>query len=140
MRQPASAASRLRHSREGRSRPARHRMSSGCSLHLLLLALRPTRAEVLAGLLVDLAHAELDLSAIVEPQHLDFDIVAELDDVGDFADPLRGELADVNEPVARSEKIHESAEIDDFYDLAVVDDADFGFSHDAANPGDRGLR
>src|SRR5580704_1867073 len=130
----------MRHSREVRSRPARHRMSSGCSLHLRFLALRPTRAEVFAGLLVDLAHAELDLAPIVEAQHLDFDIVAELDDIGDFADPLRGEFADVNEPVARSEKIHESAEVDDFYDLAIVNDAEFGFGHDAANPVDRGLR
>src|ERR1700732_291559 len=130
----------MRHSREVRSRPARHRTSSGCSLHLLFLALRPTRAEVFAGLLVDLAHAELDLSPIVEAQHFDFDIVAELDDVGDLADPLRGELADVNEPVARSEKIHEGAKIDDFHALAIVDDADFGLGHDAANPVDRGLR
>src|SRR5437868_1472726 len=140
MRRPESAASRMRHSREVRSRPARHRMSSGCSLHLLVLALRPTRAEVLAGLLVDLAHAELDLSPIVEAQHLDFDSVAQLDDIGDLADPLRGQLADVNEPVARSEKIHEGAEIDHFYDLAIVDDANFGFGHDTANPIDRSLR
>src|SRR6059058_5810070 len=140
MRRPASAASRIRHPREVRGRPARHPMSSGCSLHLRFLALRPTRAEILAGLLVDLAHAQLDLSAIVEAQHLDFDIVAELDDVGDLADPLRGQLADVNEPVARSEKIHEGAEIDDFHDLATVDDAEFGFGHDPANPVDRGLR
>lgn len=61
-------------------------MSSGCGLHLRFLALWPTRAEILAGLLVDLAHAQLDLSAIVEAQHLDFDIVAELDDLGDLAD------------------------------------------------------
>src|SRR5436309_13743226 len=105
MRRPASAASRIRHPREVRGRPARHPMSSGCSLHLRFLALRPTRADVLAGLLVDLAHAELDLSTIVEAEHLDFDIVAHLDNIGDLADPLRGEFADVNKPVARSEKI-----------------------------------
>src|SRR4051794_20166975 len=115
-------------------------MSSVCRLRLRFLALRPTRAEILAGLLVDLAHAELDLSPIVEAQHLDFDSVAQLDDIGDLADPLRGQLADVNEPVARSEKIHEGAEIDHFYDLAIVDDANFGFGHDTANPVDRGLR
>src|SRR5947209_4266139 len=140
MRRPASAASRIRHSQEVRGRPARHRVSSGCSLHLRFLALRPTRAEVLAGLLVDLAHAQLDLSTIVEAQHLDLHIVAHLDDIGDLADPLLGQLADVNEPVARSEKIHKSAEIDHFYDLAIVDNADFGFGDDAANPIDRGLR
>src|SRR5437660_389937 len=124
VRRAASAASWKRHLREVCSRPARHRMSSGCSLHLLFLALGPARAEIFAGGLVNLAHAELDLSAIVEPQHLDFDIVTELDDVGDLADPLRSELADVNEPIARSEKIHEGSEIDHFYDFAVVDDAD----------------
>src|SRR5260370_37429097 len=115
----------MRHWRAVLSSPARHRMSSGCRLHLRLLAFRRTRAEVLAGLLVDLAHAELDLSPIIEAQHLDFDIVAELDDIGDFADPLRRELADLNEPVARSEKIHRRAEVNNFYDVAIVDDADF---------------
>src|SRR5271165_1635801 len=138
-RMTAGAALSMRHWREVRSRPARHRMSSGCRLHLLFLTLRPTRADILAALLVDLAHAELDFSAIVEAQHLDFDIVAELDDIGDFADPLRGELADVDEPVAGSEKVHKSPEIDHFHHLAVVDGADFGLGDDAANPVDRGL-
>ena len=31
------------------------------------------RAQILAGLLVDLAHAELDLAAVVEAEHLDLD-------------------------------------------------------------------
>lgn len=46
----------------------------------------------------------------------------------------------MNQPVTRSEKIHEGAEIDDFHDLAIVDDADFGFGHNAADPVDRSLR
>src|SRR5438105_5804841 len=115
-------------------------MSSVCRLHLLLFpTLRPLRAEVLAGLLIDLAHAQLDFSAIVEAKHLDFDIVAELDDIGDLADALRGEFADMNEPIPRSKKIHEGSEIDNFNNLAVVDDSDFGFGDDAADPVDRGL-
>src|SRR5215813_11519095 len=115
-------------------------MSSGCRLHLLFLALRPPRAEILACFLVDLAHAELDFSAIVETEHLDFDTVAKLDDIGDLADTLRGEFADMDEPVARSEKIHKGSKVDNLHYLAIVNRADLGFGHDAANPVDRRLR
>src|SRR5262249_42639601 len=45
------------------------------------LRLLAARAEVLAGLLIDLTHAELDLAAVVEAQHFDLDRVAELNDV-----------------------------------------------------------
>src|SRR5262249_26583677 len=88
-------------------------------------------AQILAGRLVDLLHAELYLAAIIEAQALDLDGIADLDDVGDLADALRRQLADMDEPVARSEEVHEGAEIDDLHDLAVVDDADLGLGDDA---------
>ncbi len=95
---------------------------------------------ILAGRLIDLLHAELDLAAVVEAENLDLDLVADLDDVGDLADALRRQLADVDEAVARSEEVHEGAEIDDLDDLAVVDDAELRLGDDAADPVDRRLR
>src|SRR6266849_9869617 len=62
-------------------------------------------ADVLAGRLIDLLHAELDLAAIVEAEDLDLDRVAHLDDVGDLADALLSQLADVDQPILRAEEI-----------------------------------
>src|SRR5437870_13501968 len=101
------------------------------------LRLAPGGAEILSGLLVDLAHAELDLAAVVEAEDLDLDRVADLDDIGDLADPLRRQLADMDKPVARAEEVHKGAEIDDLDDLAVVDRAGLGLGDDAADPVDR---
>src|SRR5690348_12540900 len=107
--------------------------SSGGSLRLLAR----TGAQILARRLIDLLHAELDLAAVVEAEDLDLDLVADLDDIGDLADALRRELADMDEAVARTEEVHERAEIDDLDDLAVVDDAEFGLGDDATDPVDR---
>ena len=41
---------------------------------LVLGSLWRRRAEILAGLLVDLAHAQLDLAAVVEAEHFDLDL------------------------------------------------------------------
>src|SRR6185437_2179565 len=97
------------------------------------------RADILASGLVDLLHRQLDLAAIVEAQHLDLDLVADLHHVGGLGDALRGEFADMDEAVARAEEIDEGAEIDGFHDLAVVDHIDLGLGDDAANPVDRRL-
>src|SRR5437762_42110 len=99
--------------------------------------LLPARTEILAGLLIDLAHAELDLAAVVEAEDLDLDGVADLDHVGHLADALRRQLADVDEPVLRAEEVHESAEIHHLHNLAVVDYALFGFGDNAPDPLDR---
>src|SRR6266852_2291520 len=55
-----------------------------------------TVADVLAGRLVDLLHAELDLAAVVEAEDLDLHLVAHLYDIGDFPDTLRCQLAAVD--------------------------------------------
>src|SRR5260370_5307619 len=96
-------------------------------------------ADILAGRLIDLLHAELDLAAIVKAEDLDLDLVAHLDDIGDLADALRRQLADMDETVLGAEEVHEGAEIDDLDHLAVVDDAEFGLRDDAADPVDRRL-
>ena len=44
-------------------------------------------AQILAGLLIDLPHAELDLAAVIEAEHLDLDLIAELYDVRDLPNP-----------------------------------------------------
>src|SRR6266849_5401891 len=99
-----------------------------------------TVADVLAGRLVDLLHAELDLAAVVEAEDLDLHLVAHLYHIGDFPDTLRCQLADVDETVLGAEEIHEGAKIDDLDDLAVVDDAELGLRDDAADPVDCRLR
>ncbi len=86
------------------------------------------------------AHAELHLAAVVEAQHLDLHLVADLDDIGRLADAVRRQLADVDEPVARAKEIDEGAEIDRFHHLAGEDHAELGLGDDAADPVDRGLR
>src|SRR5262249_44669632 len=103
----------------------------------LFLALRPARAEVLAGLLIDLAHAQLDFPTIIEAQDLDLDGVAELDNVRHLADPLRRKLTDMHQPVARSEKVHECPKVNHLYHFSVIDDAALGLRNDAADPIDR---
>src|SRR5215472_14982618 len=50
--------------------------------------LRAPRPQILAGLLVDLPHAELYLSTVVKAQHFDLNAVAELDDIGYLADTM----------------------------------------------------
>src|SRR5437016_2634217 len=115
-------------------------MMSGCCLYLLLLTLRAPRTKILTAFLIHLPHAQLDLSAVVETEHFDFDRIAELDHIGDLADPLRCQFADMHQPIAGSEKIHEGAEIDDFDDLAIVDDAEFGLGDNPADPIDCGPR
>src|ERR1700734_4275363 len=68
--------------------------------------------EVGACLLVDHAHRELDLAAIVVAHDLDLYPVAFLDDVGRLVDPRLGELRNVDEAILRSEEIDEGAELD----------------------------
>src|SRR5215469_15086759 len=123
-----------------RRSPARSRIQiSGCRLHLLFLPLRTARAEILAGLLIDLAHAQLDFAAIVEAEHFDLDGVAELDDIRHLGDPLRRKLADMHQPIARSEKVHECSKVNNLYHLSIVDDAGFGLGDDPADPIDCSL-
>src|SRR5215469_202366 len=120
--------------------PARSRIQiSGCRLHLLFLPLRTARAEILAGLLIDLTHAQLDFAAIVEAEHFDLDSVTELDDVRHLGDPLRRKLADMHQPIARSEKVHECSKVNNLYHLSIVDDAGFRLGDDPADPIDRSL-
>src|SRR5207302_1565232 len=82
-------------------------------------------------------HIELDPAAA---EVLGPELIADLDDIGDLADPLRRQLADMDEAVARTEEVHKGAEIDGLDDLARVNDAEFGFGDDAADPVDRGFR
>src|SRR5690242_6467490 len=84
-------------------------------------ALAAGRAEILAGLLIDLPQAELDLAAVVKAEDLDLDLIADLDDVRHLADALLRQLADMDEPVAGAQEVHEGAEIDDLDDLAGID-------------------
>src|SRR3546814_19527725 len=76
----------------------------GSAGRLLLLG------QLLAGLLVDRLHAELDLAPVVEADDLDLDLVALLEDVGDLLHPIGLHLRNVDEAVAGAEEVHEGAE------------------------------
>src|SRR5207244_7421050 len=52
------------------------------------------RLEILAGLLVDDFHRQAHLAAVVEPEELDLDLVALLDDVGHLLHPPRRESSE----------------------------------------------
>src|SRR3546814_18970675 len=59
--------------------------------------------------------------------------------VGNGVDALRRQLADVDEAVARTQEVHEGAEVDHLHYLAVVDLADLRLRHDRADPVERRL-
>src|SRR6195952_4532844 len=104
-----------------------------CGFGLLLLA------EVFAGGLVDLLHRQAGLAAIVEAEQLDLHLLAFLDHVGRLVDARAGQFGNMDEAVLGSEEVHESAEVHDLDDLAVIDLADFRLRDDAADPLERGL-
>src|SRR5262249_21989443 len=97
-------------------------------------------AQISAGLLIDRLHAELDLAAIIHADALHLDHIADLDHIGDLLDAVRRQLADMDQPVAGAEEIHEGTELHDLDDLAGIDDADLRLRDDAADPVDGGVR
>src|SRR5208283_5193733 len=90
--------------------------------------------EVGAGLLVDDAHRQLHLAAVVMAEHLDLDLVAFLDDVGRLGDSALGELGDVDEAVLGAEEIDEGPKLDGLDDRAVVNRPDFRLRGDRLDP------
>jgi hypothetical protein len=73
---------------DARDTPGQGAFLARSDRRLCRFRLAPGCAQILPALLVDLAHAELDLAAIVEAEDLDLDRIAHLDDVGHFADAL----------------------------------------------------
>src|ERR1700744_6335833 len=106
------------------------------TLSFLLLGLF-LRLEVFARFLVDDAHRQADLAALVEAEELHFHLVAFLDHIARLGDAVLGQLRDVDEAVLRTEEVHEGAEIDDLDDGAVIDLADLRFAGDRLDPIDR---
>src|SRR5271155_5394385 len=92
--------------------------------------------EVGAGLLVDDAHRQLDLAAVVVAQDLDLDPIAFPNDVGRLVDPRLGELRNVDEAILRTEEIDEGAELDSFHHRSVVNLADLRLRGDRLDPVD----
>src|SRR5438128_7142672 len=95
--------------------------------------------QLLAGFLVDQAHRQADLAALVDLDQLDLHLLAFAQDVADVLDPLVLDLADVDQPVLAGHEGHERAEIDDARHLAGVDRAGLRLGDDAADPLARGL-
>src|SRR3546814_14150616 len=88
--------------------------------------------QVFAGFLVHALHGQLHLAA-VHADALHLHGVAFLHHVGNGVDALRRQLADVDEAVARTQEVHEGAEVDHLHYLAVVDLADLRLRHDRAD-------
>src|SRR5207302_3121892 len=103
------------------------------------LSWRTGIGKLLAGLLIDQAHRQADLAALVDLEQLDLHFLALGEDVADVLDPLVLDLRDVDQPVLAGHVGHERAEIDDARHLAGVDLADLGLGGDAADPLARGL-
>src|SRR5581483_4047582 len=96
--------------------PAPPRLLAAGGLALLLAFGLLLGLEVLAGGLVDHLHRQPHLAAVVEAEQLDLDLVAFLDDVRGLLHPVRRQLADVDEAVARAEEVHERTELHHFDD------------------------
>src|SRR5690606_29016997 len=77
---------------------------------------------------------DLDLSAVVQAEDLVLHLLAFLDHVGGLGNALLGQLADVDQAVARAKEVHEGAKIHHLYDLATVDLADLRLGHDRIDP------
>src|SRR6478672_8228737 len=69
--------------------------------------------QLLAGFLVDEAHREAHLAALVDLEQLDLHFLTLGEDVADVLDPLVLDLRDVNQSVLAGHEGHERAEIDD---------------------------
>ena len=92
----APSTPRRRYLRPQRGRPRRTRRHRRC----------PRRC------LVDRPHAELDLAAIVDRQHLHLHHVAFLDDIGNLADALVTPARRCGRARHAAQQVHEGAEID----------------------------
>ena len=103
------------------------------------LARRAGIFQLSPGFLIDHAHRQAHLAALIDLEHLNLDRLAFGHDVGWLLDALVAHFRNVDQSVLAAHEIHEGAEIDDGDNLAVVDFADFGFLDDAQDPGLGGL-
>src|SRR3546814_17846681 len=78
----------------------------------LLLARRAGVRQFLARLLIDEAHRQAHLAAIVDAKHLHLYFLPFGEDFGNLGDALVLDLGDVDEAVTRTHEVHECAEID----------------------------
>src|SRR3546814_5041184 len=86
------------------------------------------------GLLVDNAHRQADFAPIVNFEDLDLHFLHFGKDIADFLNALIPDFRDVDKAVLAAHEIHESAEINEVDDLAVVDLANFRFLDNAKHP------
>src|SRR5712691_7983879 len=75
---------------------------------------------------------EADLVAL-DGEHLNEDLVAELQLIANVADAMFGDFADMQEAVGAGEKLDEGAELREANDFAEIGLADFGAGGDVAN-------
>src|SRR6185437_16207732 len=106
---------------------------------LARLARRTRVREFFAGVLVDQAHRQAHLAALVDLQQLDLHFLAFRENVADVFDPLVLDLGHVHQSVLARHEGHERAKIDDARHLAGVDRARLRLSDDPADPVARGL-
>src|SRR5690348_6464176 len=90
-------------------------------LALDLIALAVRVQHLLPWIRLGLLETQGDALALaVDVEHLDLDVLADLEHLGRMVDVAPGQLADVDQPVHPVE-VDEGAEIDDVRDLAVDD-------------------
>src|SRR6185369_5711987 len=101
----------------------------GRRVDCMRLLLRFLRAPSLQRILA----REPDLPRAIDLEDLDVDDVALLEDVGDLAHSLVGQLRDVHEAVGAGKDLDEGAEVDDLADRAAVDASNLGLRGDRAD-------
>src|SRR3546814_5084806 len=69
--------------------------------------------QLFAGFLVDDAHRQADLAAVVDLENLDLHRLPFGDDIGRLLDAFVLHFGDVDETVLAAHEVHEGAEIDD---------------------------
>ena len=120
----APACPRRRRSHRRRRRPARQ-TAPGRARYAGPPAPLPRGFLLLPGELADrLAPREVDSSSVVDLDHLDHDLVADVDDVLDLVDMVLGELADPDQALLLRHDLDEGAEAHEARHLALVDPAD----------------
>src|SRR4051794_4936912 len=77
------------------------------------LARRAGVGQLFAGFLIDQAHRQSHLSALIDLEKLDLDLLAFRQNVADVLDPLVLDFGDMHQPVLAGHEGHECTEIDD---------------------------
>src|SRR5580765_2768056 len=100
----------------------RYALPASARNHLLLRILRSKRSH---GFRLRRLHRQLQATAVVGFQHLDADLLAFLQVIGNGIDTLVGDLADVQQTILAGQNLNDRAKVQQFQHGAFIDLADF---------------